>query len=125
MSKAVEVETPATRPMKAPKTPRKAAKKAKGKAKAGNGAKGKAKATRTRDPVKLDQFGFRLGSLKARAAAMYAAKKGATLAEVKEALESTQFNLITELEGKGFAVERNEATSDAGRKVTRYKIVAK
>ena len=109
------------------------AKPAKVKAK-GNGkavkAKGKAKAKakgkpRTVDPAKLDQFGFRLGSLKSQAATMYAGKKGATLAEVKTALDSTQFNLLTELEGKGYKVERTEVPGVNNRKVTRFKIITK
>jgi hypothetical protein len=134
---------PAPKPAKkapAVKTPRKAAAKANGK---GNGktavkaqgkkaapaapakGKAKAKAERQRDPDKLDAFGFRKGSIKSKAAAMYAKGKGATLAEVREALGSVQFNLLTELEKGGFTVEKNHAKGDTGRGVTRYKIHAK
>lgn len=84
-----------------------------------------AKAPRIVDPLKLDKFGFRLDTLKSQAAAMYASKHGATLAEIKEALGSTQFNLLTELEEKGFEIERGEVASATGRKVTKYKIKAK
>ena len=87
-------------------------------------AKTKAK-PRNIDPAKLDQFGFRLGSLKSQAATMYAGKKGATLAEVKTALDSTQFNLLTELEEKGYKVERTEVPGNNNRKVTCFKIIAK
>ena len=85
-------------------------------------AKGKAKAERQRDPLKLDAFGFRKGSIKSKAAAMYA--KGATLADVKEALGSVQFNLLTELEGRGFTVDKAEIKGANDRMVTRYKIHA-
>ncbi len=128
MSDEVEVvEAPVT---EAPKKPRnKPARKATVKAK-GNGklkAKGKAKSrkARTVDPAKLDQFGFRKGSLKSKAAAMYAAKKGATLAQVKEALSSTQFNLLPEVEEKGFKVTKEPISGANDRKVTRYHIVTK
>lgn len=77
------------------------------------------------DPNKLDKFGFRTGSLKSRAAHMYASKHGATLADVKGALHSTQFNVITELEGKGFVVERTPVSGDKDRKATRYHVLAK
>ncbi len=115
------------KPAKAAKPAAKPAKvKAKGNGKAKVKAKAKAKrAPRTVDPAKLDQFGFRLNSLKSRAATMYAGKKGATLAEVKEALDSTQFNLLTELEEKGFKVERTEAAGKSGRQVTRFHISPK
>ena len=70
-----------------------------------------------------DQFGFRSGSLKSRAAAMYASKKGATLAEVKDALKSSQFNLLTELEKRKVKIERTQDEGSGARKVTRYHIV--
>ena len=91
-------------------------------------AKGKAKAPaaeRTRDPTKLDAYGFRLGSVKSQAAAIYAKGKGATLAEVKDALGSVQFNLLTEVKAKGYDVEETEVKGTSGRMVTRYKIVTK
>jgi hypothetical protein len=143
---ATETEAPA-KPAKAPKAskPRKPAAKAAGK---GNGkapvkAKGKAlakaaapakpakakaktaKAERVRDPAKLDAFGFRKESIKSKAAAMYAKGKGATLAEVKEELGSVQFNLLTELQGKGHKVDKSEVKSASGRMITRYKLHGK
>src|ERR1700721_3245921 len=90
--------------------------------------KGKAKAPtaeRQRDLTKLDAYGFRLGTIKAKAAAMYAKGKGATLADVKEALGSVQFNLLTEVKERGFTVEEADVKGPTGRIVTRYKIVAK
>lgn len=140
---ADEEPAPAPKPAKpakkapAAKTPRKATAKANGK---GNGkapvkaagkakataappkGKAKAKATRQADPAKLDQFGFRKGTIKSKAAALYAKGKGCTLAEVKEALGSVQFNLLTELEGNGFKVDKSKAKGDTGRGVTRYKL---
>jgi hypothetical protein len=88
-------------------------------------AKGKAKAERKQDPAKLDAFGFRKESIKSKAAALYAKGKGATLADVKEALGSVQFNLLTELKEKGYEVEESEVKNTNGRMVTRYKIVSK
>lgn len=99
--------------------------KAKAAAKGKPKAKAKRAAPRVLDPAKLDQYGFRKGTLKSRAAAMYASKKGATLAEVKAALDSTQFNLLTQLEEQGFTVERTQVDGDGPRKVTRYKLGAK
>lgn len=90
--------------------------------------KGKAKAPaaqRQRDLTKLDAYGFRLGTIKAKAAAMYAKGKGATLADVKAALGSVQFNLLTEVKERGFTVEEADVKGPTGRIVTRYKIVAK
>jgi hypothetical protein len=110
------------------KTPAKAPAKAKGAAPAKAAVKGKAKAPkaeRHRDPAKLDTFGFRKGSIKSRAAAMYAKGKGATLAEVKEAVGSVQFNLLSELRANGFTVETSEVKNANGRMVTRYKLLPK
>lgn len=70
-----------------------------------------------------DKFGFRTGSLKSKAAAMYASEKGATLNEVKAKLKSTQFNLITELEAKKFKIKRTLEAGAGSREVTRYHIM--
>lgn len=106
--------------------------KAKAEAKpAKKAAKGKTKAAATErkprevNPATLDAFGFRKGTIKSNAAALYAKGKGATLAEVKEKLKSAQFNLLTEVETRGFTVEKNFVKNTNGRKVTRYHIVAK
>ncbi len=98
--------------------------KVKAKAPAKAKAKGKAK-ERNVDPAKLDGFGFRLSSIKSKAAAMYAAKGGATLGEVKEALDSTQFNVLTELKERGFTVDTKQEDGDGPRKITRYFVKAK
>lgn len=110
-------ETAAAEAEAAPKTKRKA-KTVKAKAENGHAKE------RKRDPAKLDQFGFRKDSLKSRAALMYASKKGATLGEVKDALKSTQFNVLRELEERGLKVERTPVSGEADRKVTRYHVVA-
>lgn len=86
-------------------------------------AKGKAAAEHKVDPDKVDAYGFRKGSIKSKAAAMYAKGKGATLNEVKVALGSVQFNLLNDVKEKGFKVETTEVKGHIGRMVTRYKIV--
>ena len=124
------VEAPARKP-------RKAAVKANGKGKPAKVAKGKAvkakapkaapkaaKAKRERHEP-LDTWGFRLESLKSKAANMYASKKGATLAEVKKALKSSQLNLLTELVGRGFKVSKVKESGDGPRDITRYFLRAK
>lgn len=101
--------------------PRKRTKRAKtnGAHKNGNGIKAKA--------TPVDAFGFRKGSLKSKAAAMYAAKGGATLSAVKAKLNSTQFNLLTELKAraKEFRVERSQVAGVGKRKATAYHISAR
>lgn len=70
-----------------------------------------------------DRFGFRLGSKKSQAAAMYASKTGATLGEVKHALKSTQFNLLNELEEMtGVKISKVKEAGPGARKVTRYQV---
>ena len=92
------------------------------KAKPAKPVKAKAKGERKRDPAKLDQWGFRKDSIKAKAAAIYAKGKGATLQEVKEVVGSIQFNLLKELEEQGHTVDRTDVKTDKGRVVTRYKL---
>lgn len=74
----------------------------------------------TTSSSKLDEWGYRPGSLKSRAAEMYAREQGATLEEVKSALNSVQLNLLKDLEGRGFPVRREKEDGKGGRKVTRY-----
>lgn len=135
-----EIEAPApkttangAKPAKAAKAPKKQARKAavkaagKRKAKTAGKVRAKRKATskpRTRDPAKLDQFGLRLGSIKSQAAALYAKGRGATLTEVRDTVGSTQFNVLSELEGRGYKLERSKAKGDV-RPVTRYRIIKK
>jgi hypothetical protein len=142
---AAEAPTEAEAPAKPAKPKAKAAAKANGEAKpakvkakaptekpakvAAKGAvKAKAKpvkAERQRDPAKLDVWGLRKGSIKSNAAAIYAKGKGATLAEVKEAVGSVQFNVLKELEARGFEVERSEVKGSGPRPATRYKLKVK
>jgi hypothetical protein len=90
------------------------------KAKAEKPAKEKAPAKK----VELDAFGFRKGSKKSQAAKLYSTKKGATLAEVKEATGSSQLNLLKELEEKGHKVEKEKVAGTGKKQVTRYKVTS-
>lgn len=101
------------------------AKQAKAKPAKAKGAKPKAKVktkakARTLDPKKRDEYGLRLGSVKSKAAAMYASSKGATLMEVKKKLGSIQFNVISQLEEAGHKIKRTEETGVNNRTVTRF-----
>jgi len=97
---------------------------------AAKAAKGKKAAPKARqravDPNKMDQFGYRKGSLRSRAAHIYAAKKGATLHEAREKLgtKNVQFNVLTELEKRGFKVDKTDERNRNGRTVTRYHLHA-
>jgi len=75
------------------------------------------------DVSKLDAFGFRLGTKKAMAAAMYAKKPGATLSEVKKAVGTPQFNVLTEMDKRGFVIERTPVSGPTGKKVLRFHVV--
>lgn len=97
--------------VKAAKAPKKAA------------AKVAAKAPRKAKPATpRDAYGFGEGTLKSRAAAMYAHKKGATVGEVKAALGAIQFNLLKQLEGQGYKVTRTKEAGEGNKKITRYKL---
>jgi len=82
-------------------------------------AKAKAKAAST-GLVDRDKYGFSLGTLKSKAAAMYASKSGATLKEVSDKLGSVQLNLLKGCVAKGFKVIRKKEEGSGSRKVTRY-----
>ena len=112
----------------------KAAKAAKGKDKASKkdvakangkdkGKKAVSKPAKDKAPVERDQFGFRKGSKKSLAAALYSGKKGATLAEVKEKTGSSQLNLLTELKGRKVKIETTKEKGAGKKQVTRYKII--
>jgi hypothetical protein len=126
LTEGTELTVEQPTPDKPAKPKRKPAKKAKGKAKKVVKAKPKVKAKanrapRTRDPGKLDAFGFRKGSIKSQAAAMYQA--GATLFDVKEKLGSVQFNVLTEIEAmKGFTLKTKKIKVEGGREMSFYKI---
>lgn len=84
-----------------------------------------AKPRKAVDLTKLDGFGFRLASLKSQAAAMFARKQGATLGEVRDALQSTQFNLLTQAKTRGFKVDEKLEDGNGNRRITRYFLSAK
>lgn len=73
----------------------------------------------------VDAFGFRTGSLKSKAAALYASGNGATLSEIKAKLKSSQFNLLTELKAKKFKIKRTLVPGVGARKATRYQVLQK
>jgi len=109
----------------ADEAPAKAPKRAKrnGTHAAGDAAKAKGKGKRKRaapDEAKFDRFGFRLSSIKSKAAALYAREEGATLGEVREELDSTQFNLLKEVRVKGFTIKEKKEDGNGNRKTTRY-----
>ena len=99
-------------------------------------AKGKGKAAKATPPAPkankvprkaatpLDAYGYREGSKKSLAAAMYASKKGATLEEVKAELGSVQLNLLKDCEKQGFKVERTKENGTGKRQITRYHLSA-
>lgn len=117
-AKANGASKPAKVVKAAPKATKAASKPAKVKAK----AKAKAKAP---SKVQRDAYGFKVGTIKAQAAAMYASKKGATLGEVKDKLDSVQLNLLTKLESEGFKVSKVKEDGPGSRQVTRYFLRAK
>ena len=106
-------------PVKAKSAPKATAKAAK--------AHEKAKVAKPRaEALPKDQFGFRKGSAKSDAAALYARKSGATLAEVKEKLGSVQLNVLVGLEAEGYKVDKKkEARGEGQRAVTRYRLFPK
>lgn len=109
---AAKPKVTAKAPVKAKTSPKAPAKAAK--------APEKAKAAKPKAAVKKDMYGFRDGSTKSKAVAMYARKSGATLAEVKEKLGSVQLNVLNALEEGGYEVERKTEKRDGARAVTRY-----
>lgn len=123
---AEETDAPAPAKKAKSKPKAKAAKPAAKKAKAAaKPVKGKAK-RRDINPDLVDAYGFRKGTIKSKAAAMYARKDGATLAEVKKALGSVQYNVIKQLEEKGFKIRRSEVDNRAtGRTATKFMLAAK
>jgi hypothetical protein len=104
-------------PVKAKTAPKAAAKAAKAAPAKANAKVTKAKAEST---VKKDQFGFREGSAKSAAVALYARKSGATIEEVKEKLGSVQLNVLFALEEAGHEVVKKKEVREGQRPVTRY-----
>jgi len=104
------------------------AKRQKQKAKANGKAKGVRKAKTAKKPAKeakVDRYGFREGTARSIAAAMYSAPKGATLAEVKAKTGTVQYNILNELRAKGYKVTTKEVAGQANRPATRYHLSAR
>ncbi len=82
----------------------------------------KAKVTKAKAASKVDKdgYGFRKGSAKSKAIAMYARKNGATLEEVKSVVGSIQLNVLNSLEENGALIERAKEQRKGQRAVTRY-----
>jgi hypothetical protein len=108
---------------KAPKAPKAAKAAPKAAARAVKVIKKVAK-PRHRDPAKLDEFGYRKGSVRSKAAHIYAGRKGATLTEVKDKVGSLQYNLLKEVERRGHKVRKVPEKTRGGRNVTRYFLTA-
>jgi len=119
-AKAKVKAAPKADPKPAKKATSKAAKPAKAAPVKAAPAKAKAKAPAKESKVERDAFGYRKGSLKSQAAALYSRKTGATLEEVKEKLGSVQLNVLTELEAKGRKVTKQKVERKGQRAVTRY-----
>jgi hypothetical protein len=83
----------------------------------------KAKAKKEATP--LDDFGFRKGTIRSKAAAMYSSARGATIMEVKAKLGSVQYNMLLSLEQKGFKLIRKEIDGLGNRPATRFFLHAK
>ena len=107
------VKAAAKAPVKAKTAPKATAKPTKALDKAKSG---KPKA----EIAEKDLFGFRKGSAKSKAAAMYARKSGATLIEVKDVVGSVQLNVLNSLEADGYPVKREKEERKGQRPVTRY-----
>lgn len=90
------------------------------KAKAAKGSEKPKVAKPKAEGAKKDAWGFREGSAKSQAVALYAAKGGATLEEVKAAVGSVQLNVLNSLEEAGHEVKRNKEEREGQRSVTRY-----
>lgn len=130
-AKSVAKANGAAKPAKAaPKAAVKAADKPKAKAAAKPAAKAKAPAKAPKAAAKVakpkteagkkDKWGLREGSAKSKAVELYAAKGGATLKEVEEAVGSVQLNVLNALEAEGHEVTRKKEQRDGERPVTRY-----
>lgn len=83
------------------------------------------KPTKRGKPAELDEFGFRKGTIRSKAAQLYASAKGATLDEVKKKLGSVQYNMLTALKERGFKVTTKEIDGKNNRPATRYFLKSK
>jgi|SRR5882724_6423280 len=82
----------------------------------------KAKADKPKAKIKIEKdiWGFRKGSAKSKAVAMYARKNGASLEEVKAVVGSVQLNVLNSLEENGARIERVKELREGQRPITRY-----
>lgn len=94
-------------------------------AKAAKGSEKPKAAKPKAEGAKKDVFGFREGSAKSKAVAMYATKSGATLEQVKDEVGSIQLNVLNALEAEGHEVKRVKEEREGQRPVTRYYLKAK
>ena len=119
----VKVRKPRVKANGAAKVAPKAAKPVKKAAKVAKAApKAKRASKAPKAAIALDAFGLRAGSMKSKAAAMYATKRGATLNEIKAAVGSLQLNVLTSLKKQGWKVTKTLEKGDGTRKITRYKL---
>jgi hypothetical protein len=115
----VEVAAEETAPARAKPIKGKAAKAAKP-AKQAKAAKAPAKPAKQAKAKPVDAFGLTVGSLKSKAAAMYAKGKGATAGEVKAALGSIQLNFLKQLAASGHTVTKTKVKGAGPKQITRY-----
>lgn len=73
-----------------------------------------------KEATPLDDFGFRKGTIRSKAAAMYSSARGATIMEVKAKLGSVQYNMLINLEQNGFKLIRKEIDGLGNRPATRF-----
>ena len=88
-------------------------------------AKGKSKPKARAPKASLDAFGFRAGTARSKAVAMFARKGGATLAEIKKAVGSVQLNCLVALEAEGYKIVRKKEDGSGARTITRYFLKSK
>ncbi len=82
-------------------------------------ANGNGKPRRKRgEPAVLNVWGLREGTARAKAVALYARPEGASLAEVKGAVGSVQYNVLTEMKTRGHTV-----TVSGKRGAQRYQLI--
>jgi hypothetical protein len=113
------------KPVKAAKAPKAVKTAPKATAKAAKAIKPAKVAKPRAEAAEKDAYGFRKGSAKSKAVALFARKNGATLEECKEAIGSVQLNALVALEEQGYTVERKKEAREGARSVTRYILKAK
>ena len=121
-------KAPVKAPAKAPKAPAKAPKGRKATAKAPAKAAAPKDAPKPRgEAAKLDEYGFRVDSIRSKAAKLYATGNGATMEEVSEKLScAPQLNILRSLENRGYKVTVTKVINKAWpRPRNRYKLEGK